>query len=79
MRVRHRIAYNKEAISKEFINFLSTKNSKFEDTNSIIGVAYIFEDDECIDKLYSYYQKGKNHTDNWYYLHKRRVWESSMV
>ncbi|WP_054750468.1 hypothetical protein, partial [Ruminiclostridium josui] len=35
------------------------KNSKFEDTNSFIGVAYIFEDDEWIDELYSYYQKEK--------------------
>ena len=57
MRIRHRIAYNKETIGSDFVNFLRINNSKFEDTNSYIGVAYIFEDDEYIDKLYGYYFK----------------------
>lgn len=59
MRIRHRIAYNKETVSKEFIHFLETKKAKFDKSNSYIGVAYIFEDDEYIEKLYSYYQKVK--------------------
>lgn len=57
MRIRHRIAYDKETTNKDFIDFLRTNNSRIEDTNSCIGVAYIFEDDEYIDKLYGYYQK----------------------
>lgn len=57
MRIRHRIAYNKDSISKNFIDFLLTNDAKIEETNSFIGVAYIFEEEEYISKLNFFYQK----------------------
>ncbi|MEA5018650.1 MAG: hypothetical protein VB009_08085 [Erysipelotrichaceae bacterium] len=59
MRVRHRIAYNKESVSKDFIAFLLTNNARFDNTNSFIGVAYIFEKEEYLSQLSLFYQKEK--------------------
>lgn len=51
MKIRHRIAFNKEKVSKTFIDFLKDKKAKFEKTSSYIGVAYIFEDDDYLNEL----------------------------
>lgn len=59
MKIRHRIAYNKDLVSKKFIEFLKEKNAKFEKTNSYIGVAYLCEEDEWKDDLYRVLQKEK--------------------
>lgn len=59
MKIRHRIAYDKEMLSEAFFNFLKEKNAEFEINNSSFGVAFIYEEDEWKDDLYSFLRTEK--------------------
>lgn len=54
MKIRYRITYSKEKANEAFINFLKDKNAKFEKSNSIFGMVYIFEEDEWKEELYRF-------------------------
>ena len=56
MKIRHRIAYSKETVSKPFIDFLVEKKAEFKKTSSDIGVAYIYEENDYLDELDRFYQ-----------------------
>lgn len=51
MKIRHRITYDNDSVSKSFIDFLKEKNAKFED-NRYSGIAYLCEEDEWKEELY---------------------------
>lgn len=57
MKIRHRIAYEIDTISDEFVKYLNSQNAIFEKTNTDIGVAFIYEEGVYIDELYDYYHK----------------------
>lgn len=59
MKIRHRIVYDKDTVSKEFIEFLKKNNAKFENNNSYIGAAYLFEEGEWKDDLYNLLKNEK--------------------
>jgi hypothetical protein len=54
MKIRHRIAYDKEKVSITFIKFLEEKNANFEKNNSNIGVAFLCEEDDWKEDLYRF-------------------------
>lgn len=88
MKVRHRIVFNKESISLEFLNFLREKKAKFSDDGTNLVVVYLIEEDEWKDELYQFlkkehtpskiesiYSKEEMEKANWYRVRSKFRWE----
>ena len=88
MRIRHRIAYDKDTVSKDFICFLEDRHATIDDDGTDTIVAYIDEEEECKSGLLRYlakeevvafidliFTKKEMDESEWYAVQSTFIWE----